>query len=176
MVYQLWPLLGVEMGLTPSKNDPQRRRYAIPQLEHYAKKGFGFILGFDCDIYSNKSVIQALIKLANQIEKFDVPVYTLPKVGRIGGQGIDDYIQNQGIEEFRKKLLSQAVSFDQWQRTYGQNAFERKLSNRLDTAALLSHVRTKYRDCLLLNKLQQKIELDGAIDTDRGGLFVASGV
>ena len=119
-------LLGVEMGLTPSKNDPQRRRYAIPQLEHYAKKGFGFILGFDCDIYSNKSVIQALIKLANQIEKFDVPVYTLPKWNESEGKGIDDYIQNQGIEEFRKKLLSQTVSYRDWLNEYGEAAFDKR--------------------------------------------------
>jgi len=29
-------LLGVEMGLTPSKNDPQGKRYLVPQLEHFA--------------------------------------------------------------------------------------------------------------------------------------------
>ena len=155
-------LLGVEMGLTPSKDDPQGKRYLVPSLENLALKGFGFILAFDADTYSNKSVIQALIKLANQLQKLSVPVYTLPKWEEDEGKGMDDYIQNNGIEEFRKKLLSQAVSFQDWQRTYGQDAFEREGLTRLDTAALLNHVRTKYRARLRLNKLQQKVELDGA--------------
>jgi predicted P-loop ATPase len=155
-------LLGVEMGLTPSKNDPQAKRYLVRCLEYFAKAGFGFILAFDCDTYTNKLVIQALIKLANQLLKFGVPVYTLPKWNESEGKGIDDYIQNQGIEEFRRKLIAQAVSFDQWQTEYGQNAFDREGLTRLDTAALLNHVRTKYRDRLRLNKLQQKVELDGA--------------
>ncbi len=155
-------LLGVEMGLTPTKDDPQGKRYLVPELENFAKQGFGFILGFDCDTYTKKPVIQALIKLAAQLLKFGVTVYTLPKWNESEGKGIDDYIQKNGIEEFRKKLLSQAVSFEQWQIEYGQNAFERKRLTRLDTAALLNHVRTKYRARLRLNKLQQKIELDGA--------------
>ena len=154
-------LLGVEMGLTSTKDDPQGKRYLVKALEYFAKKGLGFIFGFDCDIYSNKSVIQALIKLATQLQKFSVPVYTLPKWDESEGKGIDDYIQKNGIEAFRKKLLSQAVSFEQWQRTYGQNAFDKEGLTRLDTAALLNHVRTKHRDRLRLNKLQQKIELDG---------------
>ena len=119
-------LLGVEMGLTSSKQDPQGRRYLVPQLEHYAKKGFGFIQAFDCDTYTKKPVIQALIKLATQLEKFDVPVYILPKWKESEGKGIDDYIQNQGIEEFRKKLLSQTVSYRDWLDEYGEAAFDKK--------------------------------------------------
>ena len=154
-------LLGVEMGLTPTKDDPQGRRYLVPELENFARAGFGFILAFDCDTYTKKPVIQALIKLASQLQKFSVPVYTLPKWDESEGKGIDDYIQNKGIEAFRKKLLSQAVGFEQWQTEYGQNMFDCEGLTRFDTAALLSHVRTKYRDRLRLNKLQQKIELDG---------------
>ena len=119
-------LLGVEMGLTSSKQDPQGRRYLVPQLEHFARAGFGFILAFDCDTYTKKPVIQALIKLATQLEKFSVPVYTLPKWSESEGKGIDDYIQNQGIEEFRKQLLSQTVSFTDWLDEYGENAFNQK--------------------------------------------------
>lgn len=119
-------LLGVEMGLTPSKDDPQGKRYLVPSLENLAKQGFGFILAFDADTYSNKSVIQALIKLANQLLKFEVPVYNLPKWEKDEGKGMDDYIQNNGIEEFRKKLLSQAVPFAQWYFEYGQDAFDKK--------------------------------------------------
>ena len=119
-------LLGVEMGLTPSKQDPQGKRYLVPQLEHFASKGFGFILAFDCDTYTKKPVIQALIKLAHQLQKFSVPVYTLPKWNESEGKGIDDYIQNQGIEEFRKKLLSQTVSFTDWLGDGSEAAFDKK--------------------------------------------------
>ena len=119
-------LLGVEMGLTPTKDDPQGKRYLVPSLENFAKQGFGLILAFDADTYSNKSVIQALIKLANQLQKFSVPVYTLPKWNESEGKGIDDYIQQNGIEEFRKKLLSQTVSFQDWHTLYGQDAFDKK--------------------------------------------------
>ena len=119
-------LLGVEMGLTSSKYDPQRKRYLVAQLEYFAKQGFGFILAFDCDTYSKKPVIQALIKLATQLEKFSVPVYILPKWNESEGKGIDDYIQNQGIEEFRKQLLSQTLSFNDWLSEYGEDAFDKK--------------------------------------------------
>ena len=119
-------LLGVEMGLTPTKDDPQGKRYLVPSLENLALIGFGFILAFDADTYSNKSVIQALIKLANQLLKFSVPVYTLPYWNESEGKGMDDYIQNNGIEEFRQKLLSQAISFEQWHTLYGQDAFDKK--------------------------------------------------
>lgn len=137
-------LLGVEMGLTNSKQDPQGRRYLVPQLEHFAREGFGFILGFDCDTYTKKPVIQALIKLATQLEKFGVPVYTLPKWNESEGKGIDDYIQNQGIEEFRKKLLSQTVSFQNWLSEYGENAFNKKLPKPDIIGAQLAE---QYRDC-----------------------------
>ena len=117
-------LLGVEMGLTPTKNDPQGKRYLVPEFENLAKKGFGFILGFDCDTYTKKPIIQALIKLATQLEKFKIPVYILPKWNESEGKGIDDYIQKQGIEEFRKNLLSQTASFEEWKTEYGQDAFD----------------------------------------------------
>ena len=119
-------LLGVEMGLTPKLDDPQGKRYLVHTLETYAKAGFGFILAFDCDTYTKKPVIQALIKLAHQLQKFSVPVYTLPKWNESEGKGIDDYIQKNGIEAFRKKLLSQTISFEQWHTLYGQDAFDKK--------------------------------------------------
>ena len=119
-------LLGVEMGLTPSKDDPQGKRYLVPTLEVYANAGFGFILGFDCDTYSNKSVRLALIKLAYRLQKFSVPVYTLPKWDESEGKGIDDYIQKQGIEAFRRKLIAQAVGFTDWLSEYGSDVFDKK--------------------------------------------------
>ncbi len=119
-------LMGVEMGLTPSKDDPQGKRYLVPSLEYFAKVGFGFMLGFDADTYTKKPVKQALIKLANALSKFEIPIYTLPKWDESEGKGIDDYIQNKGIEEFRKQLLDQAISFDDWYSEYGSDAFDKK--------------------------------------------------
>ncbi len=119
-------LLGVEMGLTPGKDDPQGKRYLVPDLERFAKHEFGFMFAFDADTYTKKPVLQALIKLARQIQKYDVPVYTFPKWNEEDGKGVDDYIQNKGIEAFRKELLSQAVSFDSWYDEYGKDAFDKK--------------------------------------------------
>ncbi len=84
------------------------------------------MLAFDADTYTKKPVLQALIKLAKQIQKYDVPVYTFPKWDEEDGKGVDDYIQNKGIEAFRKELLSQAVSFDSWYDEYGKSAFDKK--------------------------------------------------
>ncbi len=136
-------LLGVEMGLTASKDDPQGKRYLVPELERFAKLGFGFILAFDCDTYSKKPVLQALIKLASQLLKFEVPVYTLPKWDESEGKGIDDYIQKNSIEEFRNKLLSQAISFEDWYQEYGKEAFDRKPPKPDIIGAQLAE---KYRD------------------------------
>ena len=119
-------ILGVEMGLTSSKDDPQGKRYLVTELEKFAKLGFGFIFAFDADTYTKKPVIQALIKLARQIQKFEVPVYNLPQWDESEGKGIDDYIQKNGIEEFRKQLLSQAIDFDRWYSKYGEDAFDKK--------------------------------------------------
>ena len=116
-------LLGVEMGLTPAKEDPQGKRYLVPDLERFARAGFGFILAFDCDTYTKKPVKQALIKLARQLQKFSVPVYTLPEWSEEDGKGVDDVIMNKGIEEFRKELLSQAYCFEEWEKKYGSDAF-----------------------------------------------------
>jgi len=107
-------LLGVEMGLTSSKNDPQGKRYLVPTLEKYAKEGFGFIIGFDADLYQNRWLKKALVKLASQLQKFDCDVRVLPKWDLILGKGLDDYIMNNGIEAFRQHLISRNISFQQW--------------------------------------------------------------
>ncbi len=80
-------LLGVEMGLTPAKEDPQGKRYLVPELERFARVGLGFILAFDGDTYSKKPVKQALIKLASQLQRFSVPVYNLPQWSEEDGKG-----------------------------------------------------------------------------------------
>ncbi len=139
-------LLGVEMGLTPAKDDPQGKRYLVPELEKFARLEFGFILGFDADTYSKKPVKQALIKLARQLQKFNVPVYSLPEWSEEEGKGIDDYIQKKGIEAFREELLSQAISFEDWEDEYGSDAFEKKSSKPPKPDIVGKEIAEKYRN------------------------------
>lgn len=120
-------LMGVEMGLTSSKDDPQGKRYLVPALEYYARAGFGFIFGFDADTYTKKPVLQALIKLAEALKKFEVPLYNLPKWSESEGKGIDDYIQQNGIEEFRKNLMNYCIDYSSWHDLYGKDAFDNKI-------------------------------------------------
>lgn len=70
-------LLGVEMGLTSGKADPQGKRYLVPTLETCAKAGFGFIFGFDADCVTNENVIKAQLKTAHQLKLFNVPIYSV---------------------------------------------------------------------------------------------------
>jgi putative DNA primase/helicase len=111
-------LLGVEMGLTSQKLDPQGKRYLVPTLERYTKAGFGFVLGFDSDITIKEEVKEALYKLGFQLQKFGVPVYVLPEWDENRGKGIDDFIQMNEIEAFRQELLSRAIPFKDWSRGY----------------------------------------------------------
>ncbi|PSF30994.1 ATPase [Aphanothece hegewaldii CCALA 016] len=111
-------LLGVEMGLTSAKADPQGKRYLVAALERLAKAGFGFILAFDTDLTTNLDVRKALHKLGSQLTKFNVPVYVLPSWDEQLGKGIDDYISMNGIEEFRQQLLAKAICFVNWQDEY----------------------------------------------------------
>ncbi|MDY7023611.1 MAG: DUF3854 domain-containing protein, partial [Cyanobacteriota bacterium] len=107
-------LLGVEMGLTSSKDDPQGKRYLVPALERLAVAGFGFILAFDADLSTKPAVKQALIKLAAALLKFKVPLYLLPPWNEEQGKGIDDYIQMNGIEAFRQQLIANSQKEWSW--------------------------------------------------------------
>lgn len=98
-------LLGVEMGLTSSKDDIQGKRYLIPTLERFAKAGFGFVIAYDADVADNNFVQQAELKLGSQLEKFSIPVLSLSGYWAVEeGKGMDDFITNKGIEAFREKL------------------------------------------------------------------------
>jgi putative DNA primase/helicase len=100
-------LLGVEMGLTSSKADPQGKRYLVKILEKFAKAGFGFIIALDADCATNPLVIEAERKLTFQLKKFKVPVRSITGMWTVDeGKGMDDFIQNQGIEAFRQMLIA----------------------------------------------------------------------
>jgi putative DNA primase/helicase len=112
-------LLGVEMGLTPKDDDPQGRRYLVPTLERFASEGFGFIVAFDADAATNKSVRQAERTLLYQLKLFGLPLYSATGQWTVEeGKGMDDYIQNGGGDRFKRDVLGRAISFDAWERQF----------------------------------------------------------
>ena len=151
-------LLGVEMGLTSSKADPQGQRYLVPTLETLAKAGFGFILAFDADITTKPNVKKALSKLGFQLQKLGTPVYVLPPWDEKQGKGIDDYIQMNDIETFRKQLLGQVRSFADWSAEYLTDHQQQKLT-KLQRAwhCLQENLREKIR----FNELTLEVEIEG---------------
>ena len=102
-------LLGVEQGLTGKARDPENQRFLVPALRKLAEAGFGFIIAFDADAATNPNVRAAERKLAKQLAKFNVPVRSITGCWEAGPNGefngMDDFIQNKGIEEFRAILI-----------------------------------------------------------------------
>jgi len=115
-------LLGVEQGLTGKAGDVEGKRFLVDALRSLAEAGFGFIIAFDADVATNPNVRAAERKLAKQLAKFKVPVRIItgawPAASVIEGgevkstNGMDDFIQHKGIEEFRA-ILSKAKLFDE---------------------------------------------------------------
>lgn len=120
-------LLGVEMGLTSSQADVQGKRYLVPALEKYACAGFGFIFAFDADAATNPNVSWAQLKLAHQIKKFNVPQYSITGLWSIEqGKGMDDYIQNNGADKFRREVLAKAEIIEKWERQFKSSLDNKK--------------------------------------------------
>ena len=124
-------LAGVEMGLTPGKDDPQGKRYLVPTLERLARAGFGFIICFDSDQKqeTRENVALATRKLALQLAKFKVPVYIgtglwTPEEGK----GMDDFIQLNGIDAFRENVLNKAIDLATWEQQFTQDNDIREIS------------------------------------------------
>ena len=108
-------LLGVEMGLTSSKTDIQGKRYLVKTLEKYARAGFGFIIAFDADCATNSNVVWAQYRLSKQLLKFQVPVYSVTGNWTVAqGKGMDDYIQINGGESFKRDVLGNAIPYADW--------------------------------------------------------------
>jgi putative DNA primase/helicase len=108
-------LLGVEMGLTSSKTDIQGKRYLVKTLEKYARAGFGFIIAFDADCATNSNVVWAQYRLSKQLLKFQVPVYSVTGNWTVAqGKGMDDYIQINGGESFKRDVLGNAIAYADW--------------------------------------------------------------
>jgi putative DNA primase/helicase len=106
-------LLGVENGLTGKKDDVQGKGYLVPALKKYAEAGLGFIIAFDADkkpkTVENVSIAEKTLALA--LKEYNVPIYTVTGHWNVeDGKGMDDFIQNKGVEEFRK-ILEKATAF-----------------------------------------------------------------
>ncbi|MEA5539042.1 phage/plasmid primase, P4 family, partial [Limnoraphis robusta Tam1] len=134
-------LLGVEMGLTSAKSDPQGKRYLVDTLERFARAGFGFIIAFDADCARKKGVIDAQIKLADQLSLFGVPVYSITGMWEEAeGKGIDDYIQMNGFDDFQNKVLRNTETIEQWKEKH-LGSLERQLSKDSKTPTQVSIAR-----------------------------------
>ncbi|MBD2130079.1 DUF3854 domain-containing protein [Microcoleus sp. ZQ-A2] len=147
-------LLGVEMGLTSAKDDIQNKRYLIPTLEKYARAGFGFIIAFDADCVTNKAVLLAQVKLASQLLKFKVPVYLATGLWGIEqGKGMDDYIQNNGADKFKREVLSKVANIEAWERQFVP---EDEKPKRPPKAAAFAHeLAEKYKERLAWHNKEQ---------------------
>jgi len=114
-------LLGVEMGLSSRKQDPEGRRYLVKSLKMYANLGFGFIIAFDADCATNPNVIRAQKRLARQLETYNVPVRSITGLWKVeDGKGLDDYIQKHGINKFIFDVLSKSIPHEEWEELQAQ--------------------------------------------------------
>jgi predicted P-loop ATPase len=159
-------LLGVEMGLTSAKADVQGKRYLVPKLEKFARERFGFIIAFDADCAINKNVTWAQQKLAEQLLKFKVPVYSVTGGWTVEqGKGMDDFIQNNGADDFKRDVLGKALSHEEWLESVRQQ-LEQNFESDVQSAR--SRFKQRYQAVknlwdgrLRFNTLKQQVELDG---------------
>ncbi len=165
-------LLGVEMGMTSAKADSQGRRYLVKALEKFAQAGFGFIIAFDADCATNKNVILAQFKLSEQLIKFKVPVYSVTGNWSIEeGKGMDDYIQNNGADQFKQDVLAKAISHEAWLLSVRQQLDRifalKKQVGSCRYSQRYEAIKEIWGSKLRLNTLKQQVELDGdALDLD----------
>ncbi len=142
-------LAGVEQGLTPAKNDVQGKRYLVETLEMLAKAGFGFIIIFDADASTKEGVVQAQRKLAAQLVKFKVPVYIATGLWSVNqGKGMDDYIQNNGADQFKREVMGKVVDFAAWEKQFNSNDQE---NARVSQASFVRQFTENYRARLSWN-------------------------
>jgi putative DNA primase/helicase len=138
-------LTGVEMGLTSAKADPQGKRYLVKSLEKLARAGFGFIFAFDADCAANRFVIEAERKLTFVLKLFGVPVRSITgEWTEEEGKGMDDYLQKNGVEAFRAKLV--AAEEKEWKQHDPENKVRPPSSSKL-----AKQIADKYREKLAWN-------------------------
>lgn len=115
-------LLGVEMGLTPKKKDPDEIRHLVPGLQKFVDAGFDFIICFDADIVSKKGVQVAEKTLESKLKVTNNNVYSVSGAWKIGKDGIDkgmdDYIKNHGADEFKREVMGKVVDTAPWEKQF----------------------------------------------------------
>jgi len=162
-------LVGVEMGLTPkAKGD----RDLVPVLKRLAEAGFGFIIAFDADATTNKNVRAAEAKLVKVLLSYGCAVRTVTgHWEEEDGKGMDDFIHNQGIEDFIA-ILEESKAYSIESRVSGGNDVPAMCKNEL----LAKKVSEEWGDRLRLNEMTQQVEMDGSansLDTERAYLRMA---
>jgi predicted P-loop ATPase len=158
-------LLGVEMGLTSSKADPQGKRYLVETLERLAKAGFNFIIAFDADCATNKYVLKAEKTLSFQLKKMGASVLSVTGAWTAGAEGetkgMDDFIKEKGIEEFRKILINA------YERNWEESQEKEPSSPKSALLERYEAAKAVFAGRLRLNELSMSPELDGVpIDFD----------
>jgi len=104
-------LVGVTMGLTPRKKG---KPDLVPALKRLAEAGFNFIIAFDSDTKPEtvKSVRRAEKRIAERLRAYGCDVLSVTghwEPGENGElKGMDDFITNKSIEEFRAILMQAA--------------------------------------------------------------------
>jgi putative DNA primase/helicase len=168
-------LLGVEMGLSSSKADVQGKRYLVPTLEKFARAGFGFIISFDADVANNKHVVYAQLKLSGQLLKFKVPVYSVTGMWtEEQGKGMDDFIQKNGADNFKRDVLGKALTHSDWLNKIQKlelqfNDSDGKKKDKIPPADVIgSQINEEYRDRLLWND-EHKTWMEYSLD--RNGVW-----
>ena len=140
-------LLGVELGLTPKSQDPQGKRYLVSGLERLAKAGIGIIIGFDADAATKHQVNSAQLRLARQLKKFNIPVFSITGMWKVDetfdnqNKGIDDFIMNHGSEEFQK-LVSNAETIESWEEQFKESS---EKEENLSQSQVAEKIYGKYR-------------------------------
>ncbi len=151
-------LLGVEMGLTSAKADVQGKRYLISVLEKFARAGFGFIIAFDADCASNPNVIWAQRRLGKQLLKFKVPVYSATGLWSIEqGKGMDDFIQKNGADNFKREVLGKVVNLEAWERQFANTEADgdSPCKRPPKAVAIAAHLAEKYQQLLAWHDKEQ---------------------
>lgn len=140
-------LLGVEMGLTSAKDDPQGKRYLVPTLEKLAKQGFGFIIAFDADCATNSNVLKAQFKLSEALQRLNVPVYSVTGLWDVSdGKGADDYINAHSESQFRHQIMRKAETIEEWKARAEKQFQADKRDKKLSEADIADKLSAEYRE------------------------------
>ncbi|VEP12099.1 hypothetical protein H1P_1330018 [Hyella patelloides LEGE 07179] len=152
----------IPLCVTGVWNGKQKKKLkAIPTLAPFLTNGRPIHLVFDSDITVKHQVQEALKHTGYLAAKEGCIVGVATWEYSEATKGVDDLIVNKGISAF-EAVMDNLTQFKEWlKRTEKQFKQQQPGLTRLDSRQLMNYIRSKYRDRLKLNKLQQKVELDG---------------